>query len=458
MAKPLTTLINLSIKTSTFPVLWQRARIVPIFKKGDKSCVDNYRPIAVLSNFAKVYESVIYSCIYSNIKSQISDYQHGFIRSKSTVTNLVSISQFISCELDKRGQVDVIYTDFSSAFDTVNHQTLLLKLSAFGCSPSLFTLLHSYLTGRSSYVYYNGYKSYEFIPLSGVPQGSNLGPLLFVAYINDLLVSLSCPVLAYADDLKIYLSIKSYSDVLQLQCNLDLISEWSSHSGVHLNKNKCCYVSYTRRASIFPSTYWIGDHSLNRLQQFRDLGVIFDSRLTFSPHISNLTMLASRSLGFIIRCSRYFNDAYLLKSLFFSFVMSKLEYASPVWCPYYIHLEICIEKVQRRFLKYMSFKIDGVYPTRGVDYSELLNRHNVSSLSQRREIQGAHFVWKLVNGFIIDSSLLACLNFHIPRLNSRFVSTFTLPAPRTNLLRGSPIARMCRSANLVYNDIFFDKM
>lgn len=455
LAKPLAIIINLSILTSTFPKIWRRSRLIPVFKKGDRAQVLNYRPISILSNFAKVFESYIYSCLYSNVKSLISSNQHGFYRGRSTVTNLVSLTQFISQELDARGQVDVVYTDFTSAFDTIDHNLLLLKLSSVGSSPALLRLLESYLRDRKCYVSYNGFDSAEFTSTSGVPQGSNLGPLLFIIFINDLLRSFTCPVLAYADDLKIYARIDSWTDVTMLQANLNMMVDWCSKFNLTLNNKKCFYVNYTRKKLYVESSYAIDGCVLERLEQITDLGVTFDSQLTFSTHVSNVTISASKALGFVMRSCKHFTNVLLFKTLYFSFVSSKLEYASAVWSPHYIYLQLSVEKVQRRFLKFLSYRIDGYYPARNTEYMYLLERHGFQSLACRREIHGARFIAKLVNGRIDAPSLLSGLNFHVPRISARYGSTFLLPTPNTELFRGSPMLMMCRAANFHYEDIFF---
>lgn len=456
LSKPLALIINLSISTSEFPDRWRRTRICPIFKKGDNTKMENYRPISIICNFAKIFESVIYSSIYFNTKSLISLHQHGFVRGRSTISNLTSLTQFTCQELDNQGQVDVIYTDFSKAFDTIDHGFLMNKLYALGLTPNLLKLIHSYLSKRPNYVFYNGFKSLEFYPSSGVPQGSNLGPLLFILYINDLLAQLTCPLLAYADDLKIYSSIKTWNDVVVLQSNLNVLTDWCRKFNLKLNINKCCFISYTRRVNIISSVYTLNTNILPRVSGIKDLGVYFDSRLSFSNHIDSMCASASRTLGFVMRSCRYFNNIQLMKTLYFSLVVSKLEYASQVWSPQYLYLQLSIEKVQRRFLKYLSFKNSGNYPQRGIDYTYLLDAHNMQALSCRRELHGARFVWKLSNGRIDCPYLLSCLDFFIPRIASRFAPTFLLPFSRTNLLQGSPLVVMCRAANLHYSDIFFN--
>lgn len=454
LAAPLTKIINIAIKTSTFPNLWKRARIVPVFKKGDASDMKNYRPIAILSNFAKVFEQTLCSTIYGNVRTYISLQQHGFMAGRSTVTNLTTITQFISEVLDARGQVDVIYTDFSSAFDIINHDLLLRKLHSFGFAPSLLKLLASYLSLRHNYVFYNGYRSYEYVVSSGVPQGSNLGPLLFNLFINDLLTMLPCNSLGYADDIKIYQVISHMDDVALLQNSLDTLVAWSVTHKLTLNVNKCCVMSYTRKIRPLRSSYHIQSTPLQKVLSIKDLGVTFDPLLMFDLHINNICSAASRMLGFIIRSSKLFNDVSVMKALYYAFIVCKLEYASVVWYPYYASQAVPIERVQRRFLKFLSFRVSGQYPMRNIDYAILLNEHGMLALSERRKLHSAKFLYKLVNGFVDCADLLSMVKFHVPRISSREETTFTFETPRTNIMVKAPLTHMARNANQRYKDVF----
>jgi hypothetical protein len=227
---PLLVLFNLILKSGEYPIMWKVGRVCPIFKSGDRSLINNYRPVTILSNFSKLFESVLYRFIYSNVKCHISESQHGFVSSRSTITNLVCITDYIANAIDNNTQVDVIYTDFSKAFDKLNHNILLSKLSAFS--------------------------SFRFTVNSGIPQGSNLGPLLFLLFINDINEIFTVDSLLYADDLKLYWRIHNMHDCIELQSNVDLLSDWCSRNKLLLNKDKCISVSYSRKHDICRFPGW----------------------------------------------------------------------------------------------------------------------------------------------------------------------------------------------------------
>jgi hypothetical protein len=330
---------------------WKTSAVRPIHKKDDRSEITNYRPIVLISNFAKVFEYVLYNSSLHYVSHKLSPNQHGFTKCRSTETNLVSISQYLSDALDNHSQVDVVYTDLSKAFDRID--LLLTKLESFGFSDSLVELIRSYLSDRFMYVGVNGYASKSFKQESGVPQGSVLGPLFFNIFINDLVDDLDVPHLLFADDMKIYLAIDSIDDALRLQDCIEEISRRCKLNNLVLNHLKCSIVSFTRKTKPLLFDYKINGSILTRRESIRDLGVIFDSKLSFGEHIRTIAGTAFRALAFVLRAGREFSDVATLKLLYITYVRFRLEYASLVWSPIYdvhsslpeecsLHVEWCI--------------------------------------------------------------------------------------------------------------------
>lgn len=458
--RPLFYLYNLIFSSSTYPDVWKVARITAIHKSGDPCLLNNYRPISILCCFSKVFELLLFEQIYAQIKNYISQYQHGFVQGRSTITNLASFSEYVAQSLDKQGQVDVIYTDFSKAFDKLDHNLLLQKLHLVGFSGPLIQFFNSYLLSRYQFVEYKGFRSPFHKVSSGVPQGSNLGPLLFVMYINDLACLLKCNKLLYADDLKIFASIMSTDDCIVLQEQLNAIHEWCSLNNLPLNSSKCKAVSFSRKSRIISFSYTIKQTVIERCTSVKDLGIYFDNQYTFTLHMSNIVTEAVKILGFIIRNSTPFTSVDTIKLLYNSFVKSKLEYGSIIWYPIYAYQINLIESVQRKLAKYILYRLDGAYPPRGIDHSELLHRCHLHSLEIRRFGFSVTFLHKLLHNNLACPLLLSKIPFHVPRLHCRTHSSFYCKRNRTDIMLKSPIFVMCKNYNTIANlcDIHFDSI
>jgi hypothetical protein len=448
LAYPLQLVFNLALKTCRFPEIWKLSSISPIFKKGNRTQVENYRPISLICNFSKVFESILYDTLFASVRNTISEFQHGFVSGRSTVTNLCSFTQFVAECFDARLQVDVVYTDFSKAFDRLDHRILLCKLREFGLSESLLQFFESYLGSRKQFVMCNGFRSKEITVSSGVPQGSVLGPLFFIMFINDISVNIESNILMYADDLKVYRKISNTHDCEMLQRDIVRIQEWCNCNNLFLNVQKCHAMSYTNKSTTILFDYHIDHYLLTRDNMICDLGITFDTRLTFSNHINVIVSGALRSLGFIIRCTKNFSDIRSLKMLYFAFVRSRLEYGSIIWssnCQTHIQN---LEKVQRRFLKFLAHRIDGTYPERGRSQSELLERFECQDLKTRRVNASMSFLRNLIHYRIDCSNLLSKLYFLVPRLTSRNHVCFYLPTPRIDVQKHSPLYTMCENYNV----------
>ena len=231
------------------PEVWKKSFITPIFKSGDKHDISNYRPIAIIGSIAKIFDLIVTNKSTDQCISLIINNQHGFVKGRSIVTNLLLYSNYISQALDKYRQVDSIYLDFAKAFDKVDHNILLFKLHKLGINSHLIGWLKSYLFNRTLSVRIRGNVSSPFIAHSGVPQGSHLGSLLFLFFIKDINNHLRvAEILVYADDIKLYKMITSFYDQVLLQKDLESISEWGILNRVTLNCDKSKVITFNRSA------------------------------------------------------------------------------------------------------------------------------------------------------------------------------------------------------------------
>lgn len=453
LCRPLCTLFNLILDTGIFPDCWKVSRITPVFKRGSKSDVTNYRPIAIMSNFAKLFEIIIHAHIVRQVNAVLIPEQHGFISGRSTVTNLLCKTQFLSGMLDRGSQVDVIYTDFSKAFDRLDHGILLQKLDNYGFCSKLVNLFRTYLSNRSQFVQYRGFKSRTIAQSSGVPQGSILGPLLFVIFLNDVVDDINVKSLIYADDLKLFFEIKSVNDCITLQNNLCKLDAWCDLNCLPLNAAKCNVMSFSRKINVIRFDYMIHNSVLERPVVIKDLGVVYDSKLSFIPHIESTVSSAYRALGFILRNSKDFTQCSTLCTLFSAFVRSKLEYASVIWAPIYkVHVQ-SLEIIQRKFLKFLSFRTHGVYPPRGFPQETLCAEFDYQSLDQRRSCYSVVFLHKILHNKIDCSEILSMIDMRVPRLSCRHQQQFILPRCRTNLMKSSPLYRMIRNYSKIESNL-----
>lgn len=461
---PLAMIFNLSLKTGIFPDEWKRTRIVPILKKGDVSEVGNYRPISILACFAKLFESLIYPVIYRHLNSSLSEFQHGFRSGRSVESSLISFVSEIATGLDKGLQMDAIYTDMSSAFDKVDHNILLSKLRHYGVGNILLQWFGSYLNDRPQIVVVNGAQSQVYYARTGVPQGSHLGPILFLTFINDIVTHVrGSKVSLYADDFKIYRLIKKPEDAYVLQSDLDNIARWCINNGMVLNHNKCFHISFTKKIRPIISTYKINGEQLTKKNEIRDLGVTLDSKLRFNAHIDNVVKKATWMMGFIRRNARNFKQSNTKIILYCSLVRSHLEFASVVWSPTYNEPSQRVERIQRSFTRYLAFASPNFSHRR--PYDQRLKHFKLFTLRKRRIVADMTFLHKIINHAISCPAILECVKLSVPynRPRSRITRLFSVPPHRTNIGLHNPLSRMSSQYNLISErqpelDIFNDSL
>ena len=385
-------LFNRSLKEGIVPVEWRKSNVVPVFKnKNSDDDITNYRPISLLSIISKVLERLIHKHLYSKLSHKFYKNQHGFLQGKSTCTQLVSFVHEIGKILDQSKQVDIIYMDFSKAFDSVPHNLLIDKLKHNGICGSVLKWFESYLCNRYQRVTIEGFVS-DWLPVkSGVPQGSILGPLLFLLYINDLPdVVRNSDVALFADDTKLYLEVTNIENCRDVQLDLESLHQWSLKWKLSFNASKCKVLSITRSKNPFLFDYTLNGTKLERVQEFIDLGVTLDSHLNWNKHVTKLINKAKRIMGLIKRSIGYKAPQSVKRQLYISLVRSQLEYCTPVWSGLSKENTTAIERVQRAATRYI---LD--FPNK--NYKERLAELTLMPLSYRRELFDVNFMFKCIN-------------------------------------------------------------
>ena len=391
LSEPLACIFRKSLESGIVPVAWKKANVIPIFKKGDKTNMSNYRPVSLTSVVGKMMESIIARNIRDHLDKHklIKESQHGFSKGKSCLTNLLSFYSKVYEAADNDENYDILYLDFSKAFDRVPHLRLLSKVKAHGIDGSIFRWIQSWLGDRQQRVSIDGVKSEWGCVSSGVPQGSVLGPLLFLIYINDLDIGISSDLSKFADDTKLGRAIRADSDAVVMQEELTILSNWAEKWQMKFNIDKCSVLSIGRNNPL--NSYKLNGRILGRTDCERDLGILVSSDLRPRKQCLNAKNKANRILGFIRRSVSNKSAEVILK-LYLALVRPHLDYAVQFWSPYYRKDIDLLESVQRRMTK----MIGGL---RNLPYGERLRKLNLHTLERRRVRGELIEVFKWVKGY-----------------------------------------------------------
>ncbi len=397
LAYPLVKLYNLSLKSEEIPRDWQSANITAVYKKGKKSLVSYYRPISLTCILCKIMESIIRDRVmaYFFDNGLFSDRQFGFLKGRSTVIQLLQILDHWTELLETGGRIDVIYTDLEKAFDKVPHQRLLSKLQTYGIHEKAINWIKAFLTNRRQRVKINDALSDWEEVLSGIPQGSVLGPLLFIIYINDLVEQCEngANIYLFADDAKIYKYVSKLEDKVALQQSVNNFMKWTDRWLVKVNVNKCKVMMFSNRPNVtvgMEADYMMGQNQLENVDSIKDLGVTFDVKLRFSDHINDKVNKAYGMLGVIKRNFGCMSRNCLIM-LYKAMVRAHLEYANNVWNPLKKGDVENLEKVQKRFTKMIKDVAELKYPER-------LKRLKLPTLVYRRTRGDMIEMFKLITG------------------------------------------------------------
>lgn len=448
IAPVLCNIFNICLSLGKFPNLWKTAIVVPVPKTSNVNDYKSYRPISLLPNFSKLFEKIIVDHISCHVKNFLSPHQHGFVQGRSTVTNLVSFLQFTTPAVIDRLQVDTIYFDLSKAFDLVDHDKLLQKLVKFGLSPAYVAFFEAYLKCRKFCVKYGKFLSLEqFIP-SGVPQGSNLGPILFIVFFDDIKHCLNGHFEIFADDLKISRIIREPDDALLLQNDVDSVLQWCNGNGMQCNVSKTVVVSFSRKHTTDFHAYTLAGNNILRKFVQRDLGVLMDSKLNFGCHVQRIISSARKSSGIIYWTTKHFRNPSTYTVLYCALVRSRLEYCSEVWNSIGVTEASRIEQVQKTCLRRVTFRALG----RSSSYNDALTMYQLTKLSLRRTHRDIVLLFKIISCIFNCPYLVPFVRFNVPRLNARRVQYFRVA--RNTMHKMIPLSRAMTISNQ-YSELDF---
>lgn len=390
---PLAHIFQLSLKTSRIPDIWSTANVTPIFKKGNAADPNNYRPIALTAVPCKVLERIIRDNMYSYCKKHqlINDDQFGFLPGRSATHQLLLALDSWTQALDIGIPTDEILFDFKKAFESVVHSKLLGKLKSYGFDGNLLAWIEAFLTNRTQRVVLENRSSPELKIVSGVPQGSVLGPFLFLIYINDLVCNpFNADQKKFADDLKLHSAIICSNNNHLVQEEINYISKWALDWQLPISetKSKCFHIGRSNPHHV----YNISGVPLPGVNLTKDLGIWFDSGLKSSAHCDRVVADANRRLGLV---RRVFTSGCVRTRLwaFKVYVRPILEYASQVWSPYLLRDIDHLESVQRGFTR----SLPGM---RHLPYQHRLKSLGLDSLELRRLKADLILTYKIIHGLL----------------------------------------------------------
>nr|CAH8848193.1 unnamed protein product [Trichobilharzia regenti] len=444
LCRPLCDLFQHSMDSGTLPREWKRAILSPIFKGGDRQNAASYRPVALLPVVSKVLESIIDDHIreYFDRTNILHEAQHGFRKGRSCVTNLLSAwDDWTSC-WDLNVPVHVVFLDFEKAFDTVHHDLLLHKIRQAGIGEPLLSWLKDYLADRQFCTKVNRVRSSWHRSSSGVSQGSILGPLMFLIFINDLPRRLSCPTLLYADDVKIWRAIKCPEDSDRLQEDLNLLEDWAVASGMTFNLKKCKVVKL-RTCRLQNASYTLCNESLSCTTSERDLGLVLTEKMDTSVNYTGDVARAYAVIHFTHRQLGALTPELFLM-LYKTYVRPHLEVHNIIAPPMLRRDANLLERVQRRATK-------GVVGLRNKPYDERLKKLGLFTLSYRRLRGDLITAYKITNDQNHpNKGVLPLSRYRLPRGNPRRIAH---QRARTRVRSHFFSLRVCRPWNSLPADV-----
>ena len=350
LSRCLALLFNRSLASGTLPQDWCTANITPVFKKGERFKAANYRPVSLTCISSKLMEHIIVSQVRDHFDKYtiLADCQHGFRSRRSCETQLISLTQELHEHLEGKSQVDMTVLDFSKAFDKVPHQRLMRKLWRYGVRGSTHSWIEAFLVNRRQRVVVDGESSDWVHVDSGVPQGTVLGPLLFLAFINDLpKAARNSQVRLFADDCVLYRQVTSEDDCKLLQDDLHSLEDWEDTWKMSFNASKCNTISITRKKNKIQNDYSLHRQTLERVPSTTYLGIELKSDLTWKNHIDRTCAKANQQLAFLRR-NLQIQNTKVKESAYKGLIRPITDYCATIWDPHFQKYKNQLEMVQRR--------------------------------------------------------------------------------------------------------------
>ena len=416
LATPYATLFQRCLDIGVFPYQWKAATVTPIFKKGDRHSPVSYRPISLTSVPCKIFERIIKREILSHLRdnSLLTPFQHGFLPGRSCITNMLTVMDSLTQAYDDGKISHAIFIDFAKAFDRVPHDALLFKLERYGIVNQLLSLLRSFLSDRTFSVRIGNSISNPSPITNGVPQGSVLGPLLFLVYINDLPSSIATSIAMYADDVTIW-----STSATELQSAMDSAKRWSTDWSLPINDEKCISMSF---GDAPDQLFWINTLTqIQRVDQHKILGFWLCSNLSFSSHQQKASKSAFRVLNFIRRSFPQISKEDF-KLLYGTYIRPLLEYGSQIVHSGLVRDRDSLERIQRASTKMVRGLFHTPYPIRLIEL-------NLYPLESRRIRADLFLVYHLFCSGLVDQFFSRP---HVSTLRGHSKKLF-LPRPRTTL-------------------------
>lgn len=435
--------INKSLKNGIFPKCCKISKVIPIHKKGKKDDPSNYRPISITSIFAKIFEKIIKNRLTEFFK--ISDSQYGFQNMSSTLGATADLMEHIIKKMEQKDHVITIFVDLQKAFDTINIKILLNKLRKMGIVGNAYKLLKSFLTGRKQYVQLHDHVSKELPIKSGVPQGTVLGPFLYLIYVESLAnIGLECKYWMFADDTALVFNNKNEDELYQnINKDLGKFLDWLHINHLIINSQKTVFMEFKRKNKpTSPDKKILIDKvQIKNVKSYNYLGLTIDDKLTWDDHTDAIVRKLSGLIAALRKLSPYMNDK-CRKMIYYSYIVSVLTYTMPIWSNTSQHNLNRLQRLQNKAIKSI-YNLDNHTPT-----ETLFKKFPYMNILKLKYFECCKFLFKIQNK-LIKSKINLRKRAEIHGRNLRNANTFSNNMLRTNKGKQSPVY----SSTVLFNEL-----